>query len=376
MAIPVGKKLLKVTIAEFDAGNPVCYIGGFGIGKTSMAFEIARWYEENRGIKMKVVNWKGSKYTPEQVSGLMFIDKETQTTRFFPHEFLKTDQPILLMLDEITNAPFRTVAAFAEVLTERRFGEVYLPEGSQILAAGNPPTESQVASQLLEILRTRMTVLEVTASKDDFLSYGLKNNIDPLILSFINYNPEELYSFRPDETNMPCPRNWERLSKSITSFKQHKIDLIKALVDPSDDYNNVARDIVVGKVGETTANKLVAHAKIVESMNLDKIVNKDKKELKKLRNAEESVQFFVMMCLISMFAADTIDEETFTELFREFSNPIQSAALVQLRESGIILQKGIAEKINDMVVLKDDSAFFRMLKENEQLLNILIKYGI
>jgi hypothetical protein len=139
---------------------------------------------------------------------------------WLPPAFLP-DRAGILFLDEINAAPPLVQASAYQLILNRRIGEYVLPDGVQIVAAGNRRQDRAVTHRMPSPLRSRFqTHLSFDVDRDDWLRWAAGNGINADIQSFITneYGTQSADS-RPDwplfdftasdeDESFPCPRTW------------------------------------------------------------------------------------------------------------------------------------------------------------------------
>ena len=115
---------------------PVHIWGAPGGGKS----EIVRDLAAAQGCEF--IDLRAVLLDPVDLRGLPCIDGDT--TRWLVPNFLPREGKGILFLDELTSAPQMVQAACYQLVLDRRLGDYVLPDGWDIMAAGNPPSERGV----------------------------------------------------------------------------------------------------------------------------------------------------------------------------------------------------------------------------------------
>lgn len=125
--------------------------GGTGVGKTTVISQLARALGRNFHLLI------GSTHLPEDFSGYPDADRQAGVIRMMPTEWVDKFRDGLgfLLLDEFTCVPPTTMAAELSLITERRVGDVTLPESTIIVAAANPPELAPGGNSLAPSMRSR-----------------------------------------------------------------------------------------------------------------------------------------------------------------------------------------------------------------------------
>ena len=106
---------------------------------------------------------------------------------WFPPEFLPTaDQPQgVLFLDELTAADQRLQISAYSLILDRRVGHYRLPDGWQVVAAGNASFHGAVSHDMGTALADRMFHFYVQAAVDAFLDHALAQGFAPAVMAYL-----------------------------------------------------------------------------------------------------------------------------------------------------------------------------------------------
>ena len=97
-------------------------------------------------------------------------------------------------------------------------------------------------------VRNRLAHYELEPTLDDWVQWAYQHNIDPDVISFIQYRPNLLSQFNADEYAFPTPRAWSMVSKKMS----------KANTDPERLFFGVSSLVGDGPAGEFVAFKEIA----------------------------------------------------------------------------------------------------------------------
>ncbi len=213
VSISEAKSILKHlfdTIGEVDSQGIFLW-GPPGIGKSALVKQLA----QERGLEL--VDLRLPLLDPVDLRGLPMVDIEQKQAIWLPPDFLpKTNSPPgILFLDEINAASPAIQASAYQLILDRRVGTYHLPPKWIVIAAGNRVTDRSVAYRLPTALANRFTHLEITPNIEEWTQWAWQNNIDPLIISFLRYQPDVLMNFNPrsNATAFPSPRSWSFVSR-------------------------------------------------------------------------------------------------------------------------------------------------------------------
>lgn len=213
-------------------------LGGVGIGKTSIAYEMAEAMELSRIVKINC----GEESDPTELMGMWRVDRTgaVEGTRMVKTKAGMQEKPIkvehtewilnlraalacavptLLVLDDIDKAEGIVQNALLQICGERRIRDTRLHRNTLIIAAGNRVTDDIYANEISESLRTRITFFEVAPNIDDFIEYGRSTGeIHSAILGFLAKNPQLLHKREDGKLRFPTPRNWREVSQHFSMY--------------------------------------------------------------------------------------------------------------------------------------------------------------
>ena len=192
------------------AGYPAMIWGGPGIGKSDIPAQVAQ------ELNVKLIDFRANLFDPVDVRGIPYIKQLKETGKRFTSWAIPDVFPIaerdgdrgLLFIDELPTAPPATQNAFLQLLLNRSIGEYTLPAGWQIICAGNRLTDAAAVYQMPSPVRNRLAHYELEPTLDDWVQWAYQHNIDPDVISFIQYRPNLLSAFNADDYAFPTPRAW------------------------------------------------------------------------------------------------------------------------------------------------------------------------
>lgn len=102
-------------------------------------------------------------------------------------------------------------------MLEHRVGEHRIAPGYTLVAAGNRRQDRSGDNELPRFLLDRMSVYNVVASKQDWIDYAIRHEVDPAVIWFVKSNDEWFQKFDPASKVNPTARSWEKVSDYIRS---------------------------------------------------------------------------------------------------------------------------------------------------------------
>jgi hypothetical protein len=307
MEVKIGqaKKIIKDLYRAMKAGvnvPPVLMISKPGEGKTSVGSQVAM--EEKDGfisINSLVMN-------PVDFAGIPFPDSKKEYVRWLPPDiFPREDRDGkygILMIDEITSAPGAVQVVCQRLVLERKIGDVVIPPGWMIIAAGNRMNDRAVVYQMPSPLTNRFMRFEVTSDIDDWKEWALAKGIHHFVVGFLSMRPGLLNDFDPAKYvggAFPTPRSWERVS-----------ELCHAGLHTGDSFYTM----VAGLIGDGAAAEFTGYIKIASEIpSLDDVLAK-KVSLKNID--EPSILYAIAEALIDKVVKDHSLVKKFLEVVGDF----------------------------------------------------------
>ena len=312
---------------------PILIHGSPGLGKTSIVRELCK----ERGIGFVPVLL--SQIDSVDIRGLPSVNKEEKTMTWNPPDFWPRgkDQPKgILFFDEITAAPKDVQVAAYEIILERKIGNIYsVPKGWYIVAAGNDATDHAVATTMSSALANRFMHVEITANAEDWVKWGVSNEIHPSVIGYINYRPASLFNMDNEnlERGWPSPRSWEKVS--------HMIDIYGG-------DERVLRKIVYGLVGNRVGVEFCEFHKLNSQFDsvLDMMLGK--KEIVIPTEIDRRWALCSAMTYLVWRGKDAKDEEArlngFFEICMKLSSDFATMSMVSAMNGNKSIQKQEASK--------------------------------
>jgi len=212
LRFPDATFLIRTSLA---AKRNVMIWGPPGIGKTDLVGQIAKEREVPlvtlNAPQMESVDFRGIPYTVEH--------RGIRVTHWAPASFMVPDTPFgFLFIDEITSAQPATILPAMQLFLDHKIGDVSLPPGWCVIAAGNRVTDNSLVYELPSPLRNRMVQLTLQPSPDDWFTWADEHGIDTRVIKFLKSKPSFLYdNSDSSQTVFPTPRTWAFLSSLLAA---------------------------------------------------------------------------------------------------------------------------------------------------------------
>jgi hypothetical protein len=191
--------------------------GTRGVGKSSIVRQVA----EQFGVPL--IDLRLTTIEPVDIRGAIYADDARGQTVWFPPEFLPgaTQPEGILFLDELTAADQRLQISAYSLILDRRVGHYALPDGWQVIAAGNASFHGAVSHEMGTALADRMFHFNVQTAIDAFLDYGVAQALAPAVLAYLRVRPDRLddtaAQLAADHLVGASPRGWEDVSNVLKS---------------------------------------------------------------------------------------------------------------------------------------------------------------
>lgn len=244
---------IKTSITEqfkVPGGNAIVpfILGAPGGGKSAVAREVIASLNIETD---KVIEFTASLRDPVDVLGTP--NNSGDYTRWVPpQEFyaIRAGQGrAALILEELSDAPVPMQNALCGVIYDRRAGNLQLSDQLFIIATGNRTEDKSGANRITSKLANRTRRFDFQENVDDWTTWALDNDVDPVLIQFLRFRPGLLSDFDANRFANPTPRSWERVNR------------IPSSLDGGLFFDNCA-----GEVGEGAAAEYTGFKRIYESL--------------------------------------------------------------------------------------------------------------
>lgn len=211
--------------------RPVLLMGPPGIGKTAIMEQAA----EECGVGLAA--YTITHHTRQSAVGLpqlvnrKFGDREYTMTEYTMSEIVGAVYEYqertgyregLLFVDEINCVSETLAPTMLQFLQYKTFGNHRIPDGWVIVAAGNPREYNTSVRELDMAALDRVRLLEVEANLSVWKEYALRQDVHPLVLSYLELHPEHFYqvTLTRDKREFVTARGWEDLSVLLREYER------------------------------------------------------------------------------------------------------------------------------------------------------------
>ena len=191
--------------------------GTRGVGKSSVVRQVATHFS------VPLVDLRLTTIEPVDIRGAIYADDVLAKTVWFPPEFLPPpESPAgILFLDELTAADQRLQISAYSLILDRRVGNYRLPDGWQVIAAGNASFHGAVSHDMGTALADRMFHFNVQTTIEAFLDHALVSGFAPEVMAYLKVRPDKLDDTQAqlagDHLVGASPRGWEDISNVLKS---------------------------------------------------------------------------------------------------------------------------------------------------------------
>ena len=246
----MGPKAAKRAIAfAIKMKRPTFLWGPPGIGKSDLVSQIGT------DTSREVIDVRLALWEPTDIKGIPYFDSNTSTMTWAPPAELPTDpaSKAILFLDELNSAPPAVQAAAYQLILNRRVGTYILPDGVDIVAAGNRDSDKGVTFRMPAPLANRFVHLEMKVEFEDWLDWATLNRVHEEVVGYVGFAKQDLYDYDPKSPSksFATPRSWSFVSDMVYD---EEID------------TETLTNLVSGAVGDGLAVKFMAHRKIASKL--------------------------------------------------------------------------------------------------------------
>lgn len=195
--------------------------GSPAIGKSAIGYWIAEQYN------LLLIDLRLSQCDPTDLMGFPQINEALQRAGYVPMEtfpiegeelpsrmvdgVMKQYSGWLLFLDEFNSASVAVQAASYKIVLDNKVGKHNLHKNVALMCAGNLESDGAIVEQMSTALQSRLVHMELEVCPIEWGKWAVAKGIDHRITSFIEFQPDLLYTFKPDHTDWTyaSPRTWQ-----------------------------------------------------------------------------------------------------------------------------------------------------------------------
>lgn len=210
--------LRDVLLQLVPAREPFLLVGPPGVGKTEIVQRVAADLNYDCIVTHPVVD------DPVDYKGMPAVVSAESGARaeFLPFgelsRMVNATVPTLVLMDDLGQAPPAVQAAIMQLVLARRINGHAISDQVTFAAATNRREDKAAVTGLIAPLLDRFaTVLKVEFSLDDWISWGIDNDMPPELLAFARFKQDEIGKFEPSKelTKSPTPRSLAGLGRFV-----------------------------------------------------------------------------------------------------------------------------------------------------------------
>lgn len=301
---------LRMKISELKEAIRICMNshvsvfvhGSPGIGKSDAVKQIGA------DAGRPVIDLRMSLLNPVDLRGVPYVDAKSEITRWMSPAFLPREgtplEKAILFLDEMNAAPPAVQAAAYQLVLDRKVGEYRLPDGVDVIAAGNLGTDRAIVYEMSSALRNRFVHFEVVPDLDEWKDWAHKNGVRSEVISYLNYKSDRLFWFDPKVhiRQFPTPRSWYFVSKMLDNTKS-----LRGITP-----------LIAGALGDAVATEFAGFLKVASSLpNAEDIIIKGEMGIK--APTETSSLYAFTGALVGVASRAAEDDKTSLKYARNLS---------------------------------------------------------
>jgi hypothetical protein len=211
--------------------RPVLLIGPPGIGKTAIMKQVAAECD------CPLVAYSMTHHTRQSAIGLPFISQKVyngmqcSVTEYTISEIVAAiydkmqqtgKKSGMLFLDEINCVSETLTPVMLQLLQNKTFGNIPLPEDWIIVAAGNPPEYNKSVRELDMVTMDRVKHIDVAADLEVWQRYAVARDIHPVVRTYLSVWPDHFYRITETERGLcfVTARGWEDMSLMLRAMEE------------------------------------------------------------------------------------------------------------------------------------------------------------
>ena len=211
--------------------RPVLLIGPPGIGKTAIMKQIAA--ECDCGL----VAYSMTHHTRQSAIGLPYIAEKVYggvtrpVTEYTMSEIVAAIYDYMeasgksggiLFQDEINCVSETLTPVMLQLLQNKTFGNVPLPEDWIIVAAGNPPEYNKSVRELDMVTLDRVKHIDVSADLAVWQRYAVAQEVHPAVRTYLSVYPDHFYRITETDRGLMfvTARGWEDMSLMLSAMAE------------------------------------------------------------------------------------------------------------------------------------------------------------
>jgi len=216
----------KSILACHKAGLVPMLLGQPGVGKSSIVADAAK------ELGVPIVDFRPALHGIEDLIGLPTFSDDKKFSSFATPSWLPRTGKGIFFIDEMPQALPGMMAALSQFIYDRKLGDYELPEGWDIVIAGNRLTDRAATHKMPSHINDRVTFIDVEFSGNDFDDWCHLHKIHTAVRAFVKFNPKIVTSFDPQLEINCTPRSLVMASKLIGVNNDIEGELMEGTIGP------------------------------------------------------------------------------------------------------------------------------------------------
>lgn len=300
-------QLTKALTYHAQRGIPCGIVGAPGVGKSDIVAQVAK------NVDLPLVVMNAANKEPSDFSGLptftTHTDGQTKVVEWAKMKAFMTEQPMVLFLDELFQAPVQVQNVVAPIILENRVDDIRLPEGSWVAFASNRIEDKAGTNRVPSHLPNRCTIYYgPDANIDDWSAWALdQGDIMIEVVQFLRMRSNLLHDFDPARLVNATPRQWAAVGRMLNDLPE-----------------DLRMETIAGRVGEGPAAELTGFLRIASQLPPKEAILTNPK---KAPVPEDPSALFAVTGMLAQ--ATTVDNFDSIAIYMERTPPEFQAMLVK-----------------------------------------------
>ena len=187
-------------------------------------------------------DFRANLHEPTDLLGFPFVTKQEDdsnvtrpTSDYAPFSWLPTgnkpeNKNFVIKCEEVPNATPDMQAAMYQMTYDFMVGGHALDDTAQVILLGNRMEDHGNTYDMPEPLKLRMQHFVLESNIDDFARWASLNNIYPMIIAFLRWQPQYLHAIDNDAYTSPTARSWHMLSDRLSMPTPNRMLTVQAHV--------------------------------------------------------------------------------------------------------------------------------------------------
>lgn len=207
----------------FDVDKQTFHIiGPAGVGKTSSAYQIADELSKEVGKEFNVIKIQSPVLSRDDLL-CPFPSLEDRKFKMLLSDFIPVDKDSfgLFVIDEFSRGDHNLQQLMWQIMNEQSIHTYKFPKGWFVICLDNPDDESYTMNYIEDAAGLRRSChMYCDVSLKAFLKYAYDKNYHPVVIEFIESNPNMLYDHEALRMGRVYanPASWERVSNMLHGY--------------------------------------------------------------------------------------------------------------------------------------------------------------